>query len=268
MPALPFQGTAWSLSAEGVAALAGRLGVHAAEVWAVLRVETCGCGFLVDRRPQMLYERHIFHRLTAGRYDDGDISYPTPGRYGRRGAHQYARLAAALALDRTAALESASWGIGQIMGMNYRLAGFANVKSMVAAMLESEDSQLDAMGKFLLSTGLADSLQAHDWTTFARGYNGPHYARNRYHIRLEDEYRRLAAGPLPDLSVRATQMYLGYLGFSPGPVDGIAGSRTRAALARFRKQAGHPPGDTVDDGAVQQLLQALGAAAAPLPQTA
>lgn len=255
------------MSAEGLAALGVRLGVHAAEVWTVLRVETSGCGFLADRRPQILYERHIFHRLTAGRYDDGEISHPAPGRYGRRGAHQYDRLTAALALDRTAALESASWGIGQITGTNYRLAGFDNVENMVAAMLESEDSQLAAMGNFLLSAGLAEPLQAHDWTTLARGYNGPRYARNRYHIRLEDEYRRLTAGPLPDLSVRAAQMYLGYLGFSPGPVDGVAGSRTCSALAQFRKQFVLPPGEGVDAGALEQLLHALGAPA-PLPRTA
>lgn len=268
MPALPFQGTAWSLSAGGLAAAAGRLGVDAAEVWTVLRVETSGCGFLPDRRPQILYERHIFHRLTLGQYDDGDISDPAPGGYGPKGAHQYDRLAAAAARDRTAALQSASWGISQIMGMNYRMAGFADVESMVAAMLESEDAQLTAMGSFLLAAGLHAPLQAHDWTAFARGYNGPGYARNHYDVRLAAEYRRLAAGSLPNLAVRAAQMYLGYLGYAPGAVDGVAGSRTRAALARFRAQNGLPPGDAVDAAALAQLLLALGPAPAPLPQTA
>ena len=79
MPQLPFQGNAWALSSGGLAAVASNLGVHASEVWTVLAVETSGCGFLSDRRPQILYERHIFHRLTQGQYDDGDISSPTPG---------------------------------------------------------------------------------------------------------------------------------------------------------------------------------------------
>ena len=251
-----------------MAAVAGRLGVNAVEVWTVLRVETSGCGFLPDRRPQILYERHIFHRLTGGRYDDGEISHPAAGGYGRRGAHQYQRLAAAQARDRTAALQSASWGIGQILGANHRLAGFADVESMVTAMLESEDAQLEAMGNFLLAGGLETPLRAHDWIAFARGYNGPGYAVHHYDVRLADAYRGLAAGSLPNLAVRAAQLYLGYLGFAPGPVDGVWGSRTRAAVARFRAQAGLPPGEAVDRVVLQQMRQALRPPAAPLPQSA
>src|SRR5436309_13561217 len=120
---LPFQGTALALSSDGLADVATSLGVHAPEIWAVLSVETRGCGFLPDRRPQILFERHIFHRLTNGQFDDGDISDPSPGGYGPRGAQQYDRLNRAIAKDRTAALQSASWGIGQIMGMNLARGG-------------------------------------------------------------------------------------------------------------------------------------------------
>ncbi|MGH7812080.1 MAG: N-acetylmuramidase domain-containing protein, partial [Candidatus Binatia bacterium] len=54
-----------------------------AEVWAVLAVETRGFGFLPDRRPQILFERHIFHKLTNGRHDVGndDVSNKTAGGY-------------------------------------------------------------------------------------------------------------------------------------------------------------------------------------------
>lgn len=115
--ATPFQGAATALSSDGLNRAAGNIGVHAPEVWTVLGVETSGCGFLPDRRPQILFERHIFHRLTGGQYDDGQISNPTPGGYGAYGAHQYDRLALAITKDRNAALQSASWGIGQIMAM-------------------------------------------------------------------------------------------------------------------------------------------------------
>src|SRR5712691_11359653 len=104
--ALAFQGTALALSSNGLAAVANSLGVHAPEIWAVLAVETKGCGYLADRRPQILYERHIFHRLTRGQFADGDISDPSAGGDGARGAHQYDRLAQAIADDRTAALQS------------------------------------------------------------------------------------------------------------------------------------------------------------------
>jgi hypothetical protein len=176
------------------------LGVSAPEVWTVLAVETSGCGFLPDRRPQILFERHIFHRLTAGRFDDGDISDPSPGGYGPRGAAQYDRLGRAIAKDRAAALQSASWGLGQIMGMNFSRAGFETVEEMVAAMVESENQQLLAMMNFLRATGLAASLKTHNWASFARGYNGPNFAINRYDIRLRSilspEFRTWTSGPV------------------------------------------------------------------------
>ena len=257
MPPLPFPGTALALSTDGLSSVCQELGVHAPEIWTVLAVETSGCGYLPDLRPQILYERHIFHRLTKGKYDDGDISDPKPGGYGASGAHQYDRLAAAVAKDRTAALESCSWGIGQIMGENHAQAGFADVEQMVAAMSESEDRQLAAMGSFLMSSRLNVPLQAHDWASFAHGYNGANYAINRYDIRLNGEFQKYSAGALPDLNVRAAQLYLTYLGFDLDRIDGVAGKRTLSALADFQTQRGLAQTNTITADAVAQLSAAL-----------
>lgn len=257
MPPLLFRGTALALSSDGLAAVAGSLGVHAAEIWAVVAVETKGCGYLRDRRPQILYERHIFHRLTRGQFDDGDISDPAPGGYGSTGAHQYERMAAAVAKDRIAALQSVSWGLGQIMGENFIAAGFQSVEDMVAAMAESEDAQLTAMGNFLAAGKLRASLQAHDWTTFARGYNGPNFATNRYDVRLNGEFQKFSVGVLPDLNVRAAQLYLTYLGFHPGPIDGVAGEHTLSALAQFQARNGVPQTNIIDENTVAQLRNTL-----------
>jgi hypothetical protein len=260
MPPLPFQefqGNAQALTVEGLSAVCQKLGIHAPEIWTVLAVETSGCGFLPDRRPQILYERHIFHRLTDGQYDDGDISDAKPGGYSACGAHQYTRLAAAIAKDRAAALQSCSWGIGQIMGENYARAGFAGAEQMVAAMSESEDQQLVAMGNFLVSFRMSVPLQAHDWASFARGYNGANYAIHRYDIRLHAEFQKYSAGALPDLNVRAAQLYLTYLGFHPGPIDGMGGTRTRSALADFQAQRGLEQTSTIYADAVAQLSAEL-----------
>lgn len=257
MPSLSFQGTAQALSAEGLGAVSQKLGVHAPEIWTVLAVETSGCGYLPDLRPQILYERHIFHRLTQGKYDDGDISDPKPGGYGASGAHQYERLVLAIARDRTAALESCSWGIGQIMGENYAQAGFADVEQMVAAMSASEDQQLTAMGNFLVRSRLNVPLQAHDWASFARGYNGVNFAVNRYDIRLNGEFQKYNAGALPDLNARAAQLYLTYLGFDVGRIDGVAGRRTLSALTDFQTQRGLAQTSTITAEAVAQLSAAL-----------
>jgi len=254
---LPFEGNALALSSDGLAGVSSELGVHAAEIWTVLGVETLGCGFLPDRRPQILYERHVFHRLTGGRFDDGDISDRNPGGYGARGAQQYDRLARAIAKDRASALKSASWGIGQIMGQNYALAGFQSVDEMVVAMSESEDAQLAAMKSFLVGSHLNLSLEAHDWTSFARGYNGPNYVINRYDVRLNGEYQKHLTGVLPDLDVRAAQLYLTYLGFHPGSVDGIAGVETLAAFREFTLSRGILDSGTIDADAVSNLVAEL-----------
>ena len=262
MKTAPFQGKAEAMSRLGLATMASNLGVHVAEIWTVLAVETSGCGYLPDKRPQILFERHIFHRLTKGKYDDGDISAAAAGGYGPRGAAQYLRIGKAIRKNRNAALQSASWGIGQIMGMNYKLAGFEDVEDMVTAMSESEDRQLTAMAAFLAETGLRASLQSHDWASFARGYNGSNYAANRYDIRLNAEYRKYSTGALPDLEVRAAQLYLTYLGFHPGAIDGIAGQHTLSALADFQATKGMKKTGIIDETCVAALRQAVMAGSA------
>ena len=254
---LPFQGSALALSTDGLATAGHVLGVHAPEIWTVLAVETSGCGFLPDRRPQILYERHIFHRLTQGRFDDGDVSDPTPGGYGPRGAQQYDRLAKAIEKDRSAALQSASWGIGQIMGENYLLAGFKDVEQMVTAIPQSEDDQVAAMATFLINSRLHIPLQAHDWPSFARGYNGPNYLINRYDVRLASEFQKYSTGAVPDINVRAAQLYLTYLNLHPGPIDGVAGVQTLAAFAQFASQNDFQSTGVLDAACTAKLRNAL-----------
>src|SRR2546429_4905849 len=113
---LEFVGTAFPLSQSGVNETLTSSGLGIAELWSVLSVETSGCGYLPDRRPKILFERHVFSRLTNHRFDedDPDISQRSVGGYGPPGAHQHDRLNAAIQLDRNAALQSASWGLGQI----------------------------------------------------------------------------------------------------------------------------------------------------------
>ncbi len=254
---IDFQGSGKALSTAGLSSAAGIVGTSEAELWTVVAVETSGCGFLPDRRPQILFERHIFYRLTNGQFDDGDISDPAPGGYGMRGAHQYDRLGRAAQKDRDAALQSASWGIGQILGKNFSLSGFADVESMVAAMSDSEDDQLSAMSRFIQGTRLDRCLQAHDWPGFARGYNGPNYATNQYDKKLSEAYQRFSTRGGPDLNVRAVQLYLTYLGFDPGGVDGVVGPRTRSAVSAFFAGQNAAPPANIDATVLAKVESAL-----------
>ena len=157
------------------------------------------------------------------------MSAPTQGGYGAPGAHQYDRIAAAIALDSNAALQSTSWGIRQVMGENHAAAGYSDAETMVSAMIDSEDAQLSAVVGFIAANGLARYLQVHDWASFARGYNGPDYSANRYDIELNGFYRKYLSGAAPDLIVRASQLYLSFRGFDPHGIDGVLSPSTRSA---------------------------------------
>lgn len=255
-----FVGAAEPLSKPGFLAVLDDLGLQVAELLAVLAVESRGCGFLPDRRPKILFERHWFHKLTGGRFSaqNPDISNPVAGGYAGD-ANEYPRLAKAVALDRIAALKSASWGAGQLMGFNCADAGFGDVETMVAAMQQSEDEQLKAVGNFLKVNGMVKFMQAHDWASLARAYNGAAFAKNKYDLRLAGAYQQYASGALPDIDVRRAQLYLSYLGIDPGGVDGMHGKRSRSAVVQFRAENGVGSGERVDKALLDALQARVGA---------
>jgi hypothetical protein len=194
---MDFTGAATPLGANDIASVAATLQCEPAAIWAVCDIESAGGGFLPDKRPKILFEAHVFGRLSQHRFDEThpNISSPVWDRslYGADGAHQYDRLAEAIGLDRAAALQSASWGMFQIMGMNYAACGFVGVEEYVAAMCVGEGAQLAAFAVFCRHNGLDRHLRAHDWTEFALGYNGPGEAENDYDGKLAAAYQRRAA---------------------------------------------------------------------------
>jgi N-acetylmuramidase-like protein/putative peptidoglycan binding protein len=253
---MDFTGPGAPMDQSGFDAARATADVPAAALWSVMTVETAGSGYLADRRPKILFERHIFHRLTGGKYDatHPEVSQKTAGGYGASGAHQYDRLAEALLLDETAALKSASWGLGQIMGENCAAAGYATVQEMVAAFVASENNQFSGMAAFLKSTGLAAKLGAQQWVAFARGYNGPGYAKNSYDKKLEANFTKYSTQAPPDLMVRAAQTHLAYGSYKVS-IDGVMGSQTKAAVEAFQAKIGVAQTGVVDAALMQQLAQ-------------
>jgi hypothetical protein len=249
-----FAGPGTPIAEQDFAAIEQLTGAEPAAIWSILAVETAGCGFLPDRRPDILFERHYFSRLTGGKFDqiDPDVSNPVPGGYGPAGAHQYDRLAAAITLDRQAALRSASWGIGQIMGDNFAAAGYAGVEAMVEDFVAGEGAQLRGMARFLKSGGLDIALRDKNWAQLARGYNGPDYAARHYDSNLASFYQRFADGGMPDLAARAGQVWLRYAGF-PLSADGQLGPATRRAVAAFQTQHQLPPSGEFDAPTMRML---------------
>lgn len=163
-------------------------------VKAVTEVEARGQGFYPGTdEPIILFERHIFSRLTNRKYDltHPDISNRVAGGYGSS-AGQHRRLQRAAKLDRHAALGSASWGLFQIMGFNYDKAGFSKLQHFINAMYRSEGAQLDAFVNFVKSDPVMwQALKDRNWAKFAERYNGPGYRRNQYDTKLAKAYARL-----------------------------------------------------------------------------
>lgn len=179
------------------AVAARALDCSVAAVRAVAYVESATSGFLSDGRPTILFEAHIFDRLTKGRYrgftDTRGIPISTQNwtrkNYGESGAFQYTRLRVAASYDFNAAHESTSWGAFQLMGMNWKALGYADVPQFLGCM-ESAAGQLDGFVRFVRLNNLASALQTLDWKQFALKYNGPGYAQNAYDVKMAAAYAR------------------------------------------------------------------------------
>lgn len=179
---------------------AKKLGVEIATIRAVQEVETGGCGgFFGVGRPAILFEGHIFwNQLEKNGLNPKDlvsgnenILYPkwTKEHY-KGGMEEYKRLAQALKIHEKAAVCSASWGLFQIMGFNYGVCGCANAREFVDKMCSNEGAQLDLFVAFLQANKWDKYLKELDWTEFARRYNGPRYAENRYDEKLMLAYKK------------------------------------------------------------------------------
>lgn len=207
-----------------IAYQAKSLGVETAALRAVHEVEAKGNGFLASGEPVILFERHIFYRkLREMNYPNlaklffarrPDLCNPSAGGYGKT-SEQHNRLKQAQDLllqvlplldpnkssdkkiieqVRACALMACSWGIGQVMGMNWESLGYPSLQDFINDMYESEAKQLEAMCRFIKVNGLVDEMQRKDWVTFARVYNGVAYRKNQYDIKLAKAYAKFAKG--------------------------------------------------------------------------
>ncbi|MCV6588931.1 MAG: N-acetylmuramidase family protein [Marinobacterium sp.] len=188
----------WMLSQRDLQQAADDLDVDLAAIQAVNTIESNGAGFLADGRPVILFERHIMHRRLKHHGLDANalqVQYPAlvhtqPGGYKSATVEHY-RLKMATDIHPESALESASWGLFQIMGFHWHRLGYETVQAFVAAMETDEASQLNAFVRFIKADSkLHQALKDHDWPAFARIYNGPKYKKNHYDTRLADAWQK------------------------------------------------------------------------------
>ena len=176
------------------------LGVDVASVRAVTHVESRASGFLSDGRPVILFERHVMRRRLAELGRDVDllqrylpeIINVVPGDY-KGGSAEHDRLYLAQQIDFDSAVESASWGLFQIMGFHWQVLGYESAKAFARAMNQSEGQQLDAFVRFIKAdAGLHRALRSKNWADFAARYNGPAYSKNKYDVKLAEAYKEFA----------------------------------------------------------------------------
>lgn len=150
--------------------------------------------------PKILFEAHLFSRKTGGKYDEDHPNISAP-KWNRAlyigGQYEYGRLHKAMLLDEDAALESASVGLFQVLGENWKDLGYSSVQAFWAAQKRSEGDQLDAFVRYVIANRLADELAAGgktaaSWVPFVSRYNGPGYAANGYHTKAAAEFARRA----------------------------------------------------------------------------
>lgn len=175
---------------------ARKLGVQVAAIKAVTEVESRETGFLPSGRPDILFERHVmYRRLESSEREHNaekfpNIVNPKPGGY-IGGEGEWRRLRRACSIAESVAIESASWGLFQIMGFHWQALGYASAWDFYHKMIQNEAEHLEAFVRFIkLDSELHAALKARDWQSFAEQYNGPAYARNQYDTRLAAAYER------------------------------------------------------------------------------
>ena len=267
--------------------IAAEFAIEPAALIAIAEVESGGQAFAsVEGRqePLIRFEGHYFdqrlsdadrHRARA----DG-ISSPVAGEIANP-ASQAARwrlLERAAAIDRQAAYESVSWGLGQVMGAHWRWLGFADVEALVAEARTDAAGQVRLMARYIDKAGLAPAIRRRDWEAFARGYNGPGFKRHGYDDKIAAAYAKQTgeAAPKPPeksgpagllgrgargQAVVDLQQMLSALGY-PLDDDGQFGRATERAVKDFQRESRLPA-----DGLVGQKTRAAIRQALPLGST-
>lgn len=238
-----------------VDAIAARIKVEPAALLAVVEVESGGKDTVLVKgvpEPLIRWEGHYFDaRLKNGERERArreGLASPKAGAV-KNPASQAARWALvrrAMAINRQAALESFSIGVGQVMTAHWKALGFATVDALIALARRDVAGQIDLMATFIVENQLDDELRRHDFTAFARGYNGKGFRKNRYHLKMAAAYERIAKRPPVSAAagmlrmgskgakVRELQALLTRAGYAV-TVDGDFGMATRDAVRAFQK---------------------------------
>lgn len=255
---------------------AAQLKVGLAELLAIVEVESGGVVYATvggKQQPLIRWEGHYFDRRLTGeklaKARAEGLAHPQAGKIKNPNsqAGRWSLLKRAILIDAQAALESCSWGVGQVMGAHWKTLGFGSVSDLVNLARSGAGGQIELMARFIQQTGLDRSLRSRNWAAFARGYNGPAYKKYGYDRQMARAYERYSAlagggngrvaGGMLKLGargerVRELQQLLQRAGHNVA-MDGDFGPATERALRAYQASAG-----LADDGAAgPQTMRSL-----------
>lgn len=242
--------------------LAADLGVQPESLLAVGEVESAGVvAWKVGGQdmPPIRFEGHYFHKRLKGAQLESAVSaglaspkvggVKNPNSYAAR----YALLERARKINKNAANESTSWGLGQVMGAHWKKLGFDSVQDLVDMAVSGVDGQLEVMSRYIKAFGLTDELYSHDWQAFSDQYNGPASRMNRYKEKIAAAYimyGKYLAGKVDakDTLIAGYQTSLKKLGYYEGAINGENTKPYRIAVKEFQHDNG-----LVEDGIIGKL---------------
>lgn len=258
---------------------AAQMNVEAEKLLAFIEVEANGQVFANvggKERPLIRFEGHYFYdRLKGKKLEEAvakGLASPKVGgvKNAKDQVGRYAMLARAKAIDIIAAIESTSYGIGQVMGAHWKSFGMNSAMEFEQMANSGFEGQLQLMCLFLDRNGILPHLRRGDWSAVARIYNGPAYKKNNYDVKMKQAYEALtgdfnakpsSSGMLRQGSkganVRELQKLLVRLGYSLN-VDGDFGPSTERAVKAFQQRAKLEVDGVVGQKTMQELRVAGG----------
>lgn len=189
---------------EEIKKIANEFGLGFKVVKTVMLVESAGAGFSQNGLIKIQFEPHIFHRELATKkisstlqFLGGTLYKLTIGNFIMENkvdvqSKEWEAFNKAIEINEDAAYRATSFGLGQIMGFNCKLAGYTTAKEMAEDFKKGEYYQLKGMMNFIKSQSrMFKALQEKDWETFARYYNGAGYKKFSYDTKLAETYSKL-----------------------------------------------------------------------------
>jgi len=172
-------------------------------------------------------------------------------------------------IDPEAAVLSTSFGLGQVLGANFKMLGFNTPEEFFLFVKSGICEQVDVTVRYIDKAGLSGYLNNQKWKPFARGYNGPAYAKYQYDKKIQQAMRLVRSGSaLPAMwddyinfgdegpVVVIIQKRLAAMDYYKGPIDGDFGPGTRAAVKEYQSGLlGHEePSGVIKEDELDDLL--------------